>query len=322
MKTPKLWQLLSFLFIFSAFSVLSYAQAGRGTGRLGGVVIDESGNPVSRAKIVIYFQGKEEISREAKSDKKGKWSIMGLGSGDWRVTASAEGYIPTFTDVNVSQIKINPTITLTLKKVKPSESSIIEDESSLALLDQASQLFDQGKYTEAIDLCREFLEKNPQAYQAHLNIGDCHREMGELDKAIAEYTLVLDKSEEDSLSGKKMTAKALSSIGDIHLKKGDLEKAQSYFRQSIEISPEDEILTYNVGEIYFSNQKIDEAIYYFELSTRIKPDWSDPYLKLGYVYLNKGDKEKAVVNFQKFLELEPDSERSQTVRGILETLQK
>ena len=322
MKTKKQWPLLSFLFIFFAFSILSFAQAGRGKARIGGVVVDENGNPISSAKIVIYFQGKEEISRQAKSNKKGRWSIMGLGSGDWRVTASAEGYIPTYLDVNISQIKVNPTITLTLKKVKTSESSIIEDESSLVLLDQASQLFDQGKYTEAIDLCQEFLGKNPQAYQAHLNIGDCYREMGELDKAIAEYTLVLEKSEEDSLSGKKMTAKALSSIGDIHLKKGDLEKAQSYFRQSIEVLPEDEILSYNVGEIYFSNQKIDEAISYFELSTKIKPGWSDPYLKLGYVYLNKGDKEKAVLNFQKFLELEPDSERSQTVKGILETLQK
>lgn len=322
MKTKQHWPLLSFLFIFFAVSILSFAQAGRGTARIGGVIVDENGNPISSAKIIIYFQGKEEISRQAKSDKKGRWSIIGLGSGDWRVTASAEGYIPTRFDLNVSQININPAITLTLKKVKPSESSIIEDESSLALLDQASQLFDQGKYTEAIDLCLEFLEKNPQAYQAHLNIGDCHREMGELDKAIAEYTLVLDKSEEDSLSGKKMTAKALSSIGDIHLKKGELEKAQSYFRQSIEASPEDEILPYNVGEIYFSNQKIDEAIYYFELSTKIRPDWSDPYLKLGYVYLNRGDKEKALLNFRKFLEREPNSERSQTVRGILETLQK
>lgn len=322
MKTTKKWQLLSFLFIFLAFSVLSFSQAGRGTGRIGGVVVDENGNPVSGAKIIIYFQGKEEISREAKSDKKGRWSIMGLGSGDWRVTVSAEGYIQMYTDINVSQIKINPTMTLTLQKVKASEGSIIEDESTLALLDQASQLFDEGKYVKAIDLCQQFLEKNPQAYQAHMNIGDCYKEMGELEKSIAEYTLVLEKSQEDMLSGKKITAKALASIGDIHLKKGDLEKAQGYFRQSIEVAPEDEILTYNVGEIYFSNQKIDDAIYYFELSTRIRPGWSDPYLKLGYVYLNKGNKEKAVANFQKFLELEPDSERSQTVRGILETLQK
>jgi len=322
MKTTKTWQFLCFLFIFSAFSVLSFAQAGRGTARIGGVVVDESGNPIISAKIVIYFRGNEEMSRETKSDKKGKWSIMGLGSGDWRVTTWAEGYVPTQTDVNVSQFNINPTITLTLKKIKPSESSIIQDESTLALLDQASQLFSEQKYAEAIALCREFLEKNPQAYQAHLNIGDCYKEMGDLDKAIAEYTLVLEKSGEDKLTGEKMTAKALAGIGDIYLKKGDLEKAQDYFKQSIEVSPEDEILTYNVGEIYFSNQKIDEAIYYFELSTGIRPDWSDPYLKLGYAFLNKGDKEKAVENFQRFLKLEPDSERSQTVRGILETLQK
>jgi len=77
-----------------------------------------------------------------------------------------------------------------------------------------------------------------------------------------------------------------------------------------------------VREICFSNQKIDEAINYFEWSTKIKPDWSDPYLKLGYAFLNEGDKVKAVENFQAFLKLESDSERSQAVRGIFETLQK
>jgi tetratricopeptide (TPR) repeat protein len=322
MKTTKIWPLLCLFFTISAYSLLHSAQAGRGTARIGGVVIDETGNPIASAKIVVHFQGKEEISREAKSDQKGKWAILGLGSGYWRVAASAEGYVPAQTDVNVSQVNINPAITLTLKKAVPSESKIIENESTLTLLDKASQLFNEGKYTEAIDVCQEFLVKNPQAYQAHLNIGDCYREMGELDKAFAEYTLVQEQSQQDELTGKKMKAKALSSIGDIYLIKGDLEKAQDCFRQSIEASPEDEILPYNVGEIYFSNQKIDEAIYYFELSIKIRPDWSDPYLKLGYVFLNKGDKEKAVENFQKFLKLEPDSERSQIVRGILETLQK
>jgi tetratricopeptide (TPR) repeat protein len=306
--------------MISAFSVLIFAQAGRGTARIGGMVVDEKGNPIVSAKIVIYFQGREDIAREAKSDQKGRWSIIGLGSGGWRVTASAEGYAPTQTDVNVSQVQINPAITLTLVKIAPAENRIIEDESTLDLLDQAGRLFDEGKYQAAVDLCREFLEKNPQAYQAHLNIGDCYRQMGELDRALAEYALVLEESGSDKLMGKKMIAKALAGMGDIYLRKGDLEKAQVYFRQSIEVSPDDEILPYNVGEIYFSNQNIDQAIAYFELSTRIKPDWSDPYLKLGYVYLNKGDKEKAAENFQRFLKLEPDSERSQAVRGILEAL--
>ena len=318
----KIWQLLSFFFIFLVFTIQSFAQAGRGQGRIGGVVVDDEGNPIKSAKIIIYFQGREDINREATSDKNGKWSIIGLGTGDWLVTASAEGYIPTSIDLYVTQLQVVPKITLTLKKIQPSEDKIIKDESTLALLDQASQLFDEKKYIEAIALCREFLEKNPQAYQAHLSIGDCYKEMGEVDKAINEYILVLEEAKKDEITGKKMSARALASIGDSYLKKGDLEKAQSYFKQSIEIYPEDEILPFNVGEIYFSNQKIDEAITYFELSTKIKPTWPDPYLKLGYVFLNKGDNEKAVANFQKFLELEPDSERSKTASNILETLKK
>jgi len=310
--------------ILISFLLVSYAtaQAGRGKARISGVVVDETGNPIKGAKVVVEFSETKGATFETTTDKMGEWGVIGLGTGMWKVTASADNYIPIYIDYSVRQLARNPKITLTLKKIEKADKAIIEDEASLNLLEEANQLFTEKKYDEAIVSYEQFLAQNPNAYQIHLNISNCYREKGELDKAIEEYSKVLELAKEDDFMGKEMTAKALSGIGECYLKKEDLEKAQSYFKQSIETYPENEILAYNVGEIYFSKQKIDEAIHYFELSTQIKPDWSPPYLKLGYAYLNKGDFEKAKINLNKFLELDPESPEAPAAKNIIDYLEK
>lgn len=315
----KLTLIVLFLFLCSTFTA---AQAGRGRARIGGVVVDEAGNPLASAKIVMWFIQNEEVRREATADKKGKWGVMGLGTGDWRVSASAEGYLPAEQDVYIQQLEQNPKITLTLKKIVKSDDPMIEDEASFSFLDKASRLYDEQRFDEAIDACLQFLEMNPTAYQAHMSIGDCYREKGDFEKAIEEYKVVLEQAQKDEVTGKEMEGKALAGIGEIHMKKGNLEEAQNFFKQSIETNPKNEILAYNVGEIYFSNQEADEAIRFFELAIQIKPEWSEPYLKLGYVYLNTGNNTEALANFERFLEIEPESERSVNVRNIISYLKK
>jgi len=322
MRIKSFFKLSLFIVIVLCFTSFILAQAGRGTARISGVVKDEQGNGIKSAKILIQFLEDEQVMREITVDKKGEWAIMGLGTGTWRVTASAEGYISVYKDVYIQQLERNPRITLVLKKTIQPDQPMIEDESTLGLLEKTNQLFTEKKYDEAIALLKQFLEINPNVYQAFIDIGDCYREKGELEQALEEYNKVLEQAKKDELMGKEMTAKALARIGECYMRKEDFETAQDYFKLSIESYPENEILAYNVGEIYFSNQRIDEAIYYFELSTQIKSDWGLPYLKLGYAYLNKGDYEKAKLNLNKFLELDPESPEAPTVKNMIDYLEK
>jgi len=305
-----------------SFTSFVLAQAGRGKARISGVVKDEQRNSIKSAKIAIQFLEDMQVMREITVDKKGEWAIMGIGTGTWRVTASAEGYISVYKDVYIHQLERNPKITLVLKKTIQSDQVMIEDESTLGLLEKTNQLFTEKKYDEAIALLKQFLEINPNVYQAFIDIGDCYREKGELEQAIEEYNKVLEQAKKDKSMGKEMTAKALARIGECYMRKEDFETAQDYFKLSIESYPDNEILAYNVGEIYFSNRKIEEAIHYFELSTQIKSDWGPPYIKLGYAYLNKGDYEKAKLNLNKFLELDPESPEAPTVKNMIDYLEK
>jgi superkiller protein 3 len=298
------------------------AQAGRGTGRINGTVVDEAGKAVPGAKVAISLAMNESVKREAVTDKKGEWAIIGLGTSQWTLTAAADGFLPVTMNIQVKQLERNPPISVILKKAGAEDRPMVQDEASLAIVNKANQLYAEGNYDGALAIFREILAKNPGVYQVNMSIGDCLREKGEVDQALEAYTGVIEQAKADPQMGKQMTAKALARIGESHLKKGDFETAQTYFRQSIEAFPEDEVLAYNVGEIYFSNQKLDEAITYFSLATKIKPDWSEGYYKLGLAFLNKADYGMARQNLSKVLELEPEGERAAVVKGILDTIDK
>jgi len=315
----------AFIKLFILFILLSLgtnqlpAQPVRGLGRLSGRVVDEPGNPIAKATVIVESLEQERYSRTVTADKKGNWKILGLGSGYYKIQASAPGYLPTSKNIKVSQIERNPFLTLVLKRA---ERPVAQDEGSLDLFEEGSRLFEEKKYDEALESFEQFLENNPQVYQIHFNIGNCYKEKNELEQAEEEFELVIEKAqEEETPETIKLQAKALAGLGEIYLKREDLETAQKYFKKSLSLNSNDEILAYNVGEI-FSINKMDEAIEYFKLALKIKPLWTDPYLKLGYVYLNKGNNDKALDYFEKFLEFEPDSARSSKVKNIIEYLKK
>jgi Tfp pilus assembly protein PilF len=322
MKTHRIPLFLLFILALLFVAQQAEAQGGQGKARLQGLVLDEAGNPIASAKVVLDLQARETAERVEMTNKNGEWAMVNLGSGTWRVTVSYEGYIPTTTTVFVSQLQKNPKVVLRLKKPEISKDAVITDEASLAYIEQATKLFNDKEYDQALIILEQFLAQNPKAYQVQLLIGDCYREKGEIDKAIEIYDKAIEDAKADEKMGPQVMAKGLAALGDCYLKKNDLDKAQEYFKQSVDASPEDETLAYNVGEIFFSNQKLDEAILYFTKATEIKPDWATPYYKLGLVSLNKADYEKAKEHFRKFLTVESEGELAAQAKNILETLDK
>lgn len=307
-------------FLISAQEVA--AQGGRGKGRVQGLVLDEAGNPIAGAKVLLELMAKETAERTETTDKDGEWAMIDLGSGNWRVTVSSEGYIPSTTTVFISQLQKNPKVVLKLKKPEIDKDAVITDEASLAYIEQATKLFNEKQYDQSLAILEQFLAQNPRAYQVQLLIGDCYREKGEVDKAIEIYSKAVEEAKADAKTGQQVSAKALAAIGECYLRKNDIPNAQVFFKQSIDTNPDNESLAYTVGEVFFSNQKLDEAIQYFTKATEIKPDWAPPYHKLGLVYLNKTEYDKAKEYFTKFLTLEPEGELAAQVKSILEYLDK
>jgi tetratricopeptide (TPR) repeat protein len=322
MKTHLMKNLIFILILGLIASGLAYAQAGRGVGRIGGVVVDTEDKPIEGVKVMIAFSQDENLKHETITNKKGEWAFLGLGTGNWSMTASIKGFLPVSKPLYVSQLSINPKVTVRLQKTSTGGGGIIQDETTFVFLEKANQLFKEKKYDEAIASYQQFMEKNPVAYQVSLSIADCYQEKGDIEKARELYNKVIEQAKTDQSMGKEMTAKAQAGIGNCYLKQNKLQEAQDFFKQSVDNSPNDEILAYNVGEIYFKNQKFDDALRYFDVAAQIKPDWPDPYLKLGYCYLNKLDNANAIAKLEKFLSLEPEGERAALAKNIINAIKK
>jgi tetratricopeptide (TPR) repeat protein len=311
---------ICFFLILTVPNIL--AQEGLGKGRITGTVLDEQGNPIEG--VLIVLENVYNTKLDGSSDKRGHFAIFGMGTGVWTLTATKDGYAPTTQQINVRQLRRNPPVEIIMKKLTGTVA-FLSDDAAMDMFNQADVLMKEEKYDEALDVYLMMLEKHPDIYQTHLNIGHCYLKQGHLDKAEAEFVLVLEKIKEvhGDLRTDKITALgALSSLGSLYLQKGDFQKAQDYFTQSLELSPEDPAAAYNVGEIFFSNQRIDEAIKYFELSIQIDKSWPAPYLKLGYVYLNNAEYDKSIDSFNKFLQLDPDNPEVPNVRRMIEAIEK
>src|SRR4029078_7625399 len=87
------------------------------TGRVGGVVKDEAGNPIKGATVTAENPAASPSSFTATTDDNGRFSIIGLKSGQWSFAAQAPGFAPESGKLNVSTIGApNPPLTFTMKK--------------------------------------------------------------------------------------------------------------------------------------------------------------------------------------------------------------
>ena len=74
--------------------VMTALPAAAQTGRIGGTVKDTNGQPIKGATVVAENPASAPSSFTATTDDRGRYSMIGLKAGTWKVTASAPGFAP------------------------------------------------------------------------------------------------------------------------------------------------------------------------------------------------------------------------------------
>lgn len=298
------------------------AQEGRGQARLKGIVVDRDGNPVEGATVELRSLI-HKLSMTTKTDEHGIFSFLRLGRTVVVIKVTREGFDPTIVQqVQVSAIK-NPDLEIVLSKVADIER--LDEEDPKIIYQKGENLYNQGEYEKALAVFKEFVDKHPELYEARIHIGNCYVKLKEYDKAIEEFTFVLERLKEENpdLKGNQTASSIYASLGELSMDRGELNEAKEYFEKSVNIDPSNHALAYNVAEILFNSNKIDEAIHYYEITAKINPGWPKSYLKLGYCYLNKADIKTAIDYLNKFIELSPpDDPQVSTVKQLIRQLEK
>ncbi len=307
--------------VLAAFLLAALAgTAAAQTGRVGGVVKDEAGNPIKGATVQADNPNASPSTFTATTDDKGRFSIIGLRSGTWTFTASAPGYAPEGGKLNVQTIGTpNPPVSFMLKKGGGGGGSLGGLTGAAAKdlqtdLQAADQLYNSQQWDQAIAAYQAILVKAPSLSVINLQIAAAYRNKKEYDNAIASYN--------DVLKADPNNDKAKIGIGMTNLEKGDLKAAEETLTAAAQSMSASKEVFYNLGEVKFAKGDSDDAAKWYQKAADADPNWGKPWFKLALVALNKSDKDGATKMMEKVIAVDPMSPEAAQAKAVIEQLKK
>lgn len=165
--------------------------------------------------------------------------------------------------------------------------------------EQAHQLYNEGRYDEALALLQEGLTLYPHAVELH--VGTAYAWMAREDYAWArrnfETAVGLDPDHEDALAG----------YGEVLLKLGDRAGALRAFDRIVALGFGDDLdLMLQLGRACFREGLIAQAHRFFDLAVTAHPDSPDAASCLGYASHRLGNDAGAMFWLRRALELDGD----------------
>ena len=174
--------------------------------------------------------------------------------------------------------------------------------------ERAHQLYNEGRYDDALDVLREGLMLYPNAVELHIGIGYARLARDEFAWARKSFeeSLILDPDHEDALAG----------LGETLLKFGQGEAALRAFHRVLELGYEDDIdLMLQVGRALFREGLIEEAKEYFDVALRQSPESAEAVSLVGYAQHRLGDDEGAIVTLRRALQLDGEHAEARIYLG-------
>ena len=152
-------------------------------------------------------------------------------------------------------------------------------------------------YTDVETLWRTTINRNPDDWMAHNNLGTVLLKKGLADEAIVHFRRVLEIKADD--------VGAEANLGNALLQKGYLDDAIAHYKAALEINPGDAKVHYNLGSALLHKGRLDEAIAQYQRALEINPGYAEVYNNLGIALFQKGQLNEAIAQYQKALEINP-----------------
>jgi tetratricopeptide (TPR) repeat protein len=289
-----------------------------------GKVVDAQGKPVPDAVILFEAQGVNRKT-QTKTDRNGDFLQVGLGSGEYKITASKEGVGSQTLPGRVSQGQ-NPPINFTLTPAAPAGTGLgasADKEAAMKLQAMAAQALDYmkaGNNDAAITAFTDLTLKVPTCADCYYNLGVAYTNKKDYAQAEAAYKKVVEL--------KPDSADAYTGLANIYnaQKKFDLAAeasatAAKYSGGAAGAAGGSAEAIYNQGVILFNAQKFPEAKAQFESAVKADPNMAMAHYQLGMTALNLGDFAVAVSSLESYLKLDPNGPKSAEVKASLPALQ-
>ena len=289
------------------------AQAWKGRGRLQGQVVDPEGGPVRGAKVTLHQKDLADSGPPPMvTDKKGRWSYLGLKGGLWSIIIETENFMRSEGIVKVNEFG-GPGKPIHVELKPPA----MEPAQNLAAeaVDRGNELLQAGDATAARAEYEKALDDAGEASRPVLlrAIAQTWALDGAEDKAIELLEQSLTLAPEDSLT--------LKLLINVLLDAGRDEEAKPYIARLPAEEKLDEQARLNLGIDLYNRGEMEGALEQFRQAIADFPESADAYYYRGLVHMAREENDAARADLQRFVDLAPaDSPRAGEARQFLEYL--
>jgi tetratricopeptide (TPR) repeat protein len=302
----------AFLLGLSALALPAHAQTGTARGK----VLDEKGQPIEGAKVLIEFQGGITRKADTTTNKKGEYTRVGLPPGQYKITASKDGYAPQFveTRVNLGDATEIPELRLAAAGKGGAAGADATNKEMQASFDKALKAADAGQFDEAEAAYKDVLAKNPARPEVVWN------QLGLL------YTKKKDVAAAEGAFRKAIEAKAdfadaYTGLAATLLATGQGPKAIETLGKAATDFPQDGKIQFANGWALFAAGQAAEAEAAFKKAEAL--DATNPEIQyfLGSIAVGQNKIPDAVAHLEKYVSMNPTNPQNlATAQGLLAAL--
>lgn len=277
----------------------------KGSGRLKGKILDETGKPAQDATVHATLPGLPEPI-QVKTNNKGEFELRDLPAGKWDVTFVKEGYAPVKQSIDLADKQRIETIEVKLAKADPNEEIQKEYQRAVALLQQKDA-------AGARKVFEDLLAKYPTLHQLQEPIARTYAAESNFPKAIEHLRLALEKDPEN--------AGVKTLLGDLLIETGQKDEGRKML-ESIDITKaKDPFPFINMAIGMLNEQKAPEGLALMEKLVAQFPTVPEVYYYRGRANLANKKNAEAKADLEKFVAMAPPTQRELAdAKKILEQL--
>jgi Flp pilus assembly protein TadD len=299
---------IALIIVFTCIAAVASAQM-RGEGRLNGKVVDEQKQPLQDVVVKATMTGQPQ-PLQAKTNKKGEWTINGLASGEWTVEFTKDGFDGQRGTVKIDEGGNPPSISVTLAKATPTIDPNVEISEAAK---KAQGLMQAGNFAEARKIFEDLLVKYPTVYQLNAYIAQAYAGEKNYDKAVEHLKIAVEKDPTN------VEIKLL--LGDILMEKGDTAEGLPIL-QSVDMAQvKNPYPLINACITLINTGKADDALAMLNKIAQQFPTQADVYYYRGRANITAKKMPEAKADLEKFVSMAPpDSPQVADAKKILEQL--
>jgi Tfp pilus assembly protein PilF len=261
---------------------------------------------------------------EGTADSAGRFRFSRLRSGQYRISAKADGVVAFPQPVDVTRASPRMYVMLQLvpeaavfRSREPASAGVVDARvpaKAAAELTKARTALDSLKFEEAVSHLQKAVAIYPDFFEAQLLLGKLFVEKNQWVKAMEELTRAL-KINPNSVS-------AMVLMGEVYRRQRKYKEAQEVLENALKVEQNSWDANYTLGRVYWETNNLAKAGFYIAHTLELQPNLADAHLLAGNIFVRAGLPNNALVEYQEYLRLSPKGEFSVEVHNLVDKLKK